>query len=210
MALTSPRYRVLARHNADITEYVRICTICTQHTASLPAQPMLPWDIPNDPWQEIAPDYFHHSGKYYLLIADLFSKYPFLFHISSMSAQFLVQRLDDIIAQYSPSASYTPTMDPLHSARIQKIPAQGVHQSHHLVPPLPLCKWFHRATGEDDEDCTQHCPGCQNIPHDPPTGTAVTSIASNMLLPREILHNNTIQQPGKPLCQWIWKWSRTT
>ena len=66
-----------------IADYIKRCTICTEHKASPPAQPMLPWHIPNAPWQEIVADYFYHSGNDYLFIANLFSKDPFLFHISS-------------------------------------------------------------------------------------------------------------------------------
>ena len=47
---------------------------------------MLPWDIPDGPWQEIAANYCQHKGKVYLLICDLFSKYPFLFKVTSKSA----------------------------------------------------------------------------------------------------------------------------
>ena len=63
--------------DADISDYVRRCTICTKYKASQSTQPMLLWDIPDSPWQELAADYFTNKGKDYLLIADTFSKYPF-------------------------------------------------------------------------------------------------------------------------------------
>ena len=53
----------------DIADYVRYCTICAKHKASQAVQPMLPHDIPDGPWQELATDYFTHYGKEYLLIA---------------------------------------------------------------------------------------------------------------------------------------------
>ena len=88
--------------DSNITDYVKRCAICTQHKACPPAQPMLPRDIPSSPWQEIVADYFNHSSKDYLLMANLFSKYPFLFCITSKSAQALVQKLQDFMSQYSP------------------------------------------------------------------------------------------------------------
>ena len=48
------------------------------HKASPLAQPMLPQDIPDSLWQEIATNYFHHKGKVHLLVYNLFSTYPFL------------------------------------------------------------------------------------------------------------------------------------
>ena len=45
--------------DADIADYVRRCTICTKHKASQTVQPMLPCDIPDVPWQELASEYFY-------------------------------------------------------------------------------------------------------------------------------------------------------
>ena len=40
--------------DVDITDYVRNCTICARHKASQTVQPMLPRDVPDRPWQELA------------------------------------------------------------------------------------------------------------------------------------------------------------
>ena len=60
--------------DADIVDYVSQCTICTKHKASLPAQPMLPRDIPDGPSQDIVADYMTHKSHEYLIICDAFSK----------------------------------------------------------------------------------------------------------------------------------------
>ena len=65
--------------DADIADYVRCYTICAKHKASQAIQPMLPCDIPDGPWQELAADYFTHCGKECLFSADPFSKYPVIF-----------------------------------------------------------------------------------------------------------------------------------
>ena len=85
--------------DADITDYACWCTICTKHKASPPVQPMLPRDIPNGPWQEIAADYLTHKDKEYLLVCNLFSKYPFLYKVSTKSTQSLCS-LQELISQY--------------------------------------------------------------------------------------------------------------
>ena len=120
-------------------------------------KPMFPWDIPNGQWQEIAADYFSHSGKDYLLIADLISKYPFLFYISLKVCVPCPKTWWHHSPVRSSSILYTDQWTPIHS-RIPKVPAEAVHGSHHLIPPLPSFKWVHRATGENTEDCTQHHP----------------------------------------------------
>ena len=66
---------------------------------------MLPWDIPGGPWQEITTNYFTHKGKDYLLVCDSFSKYPFLYKVTSLS---LSQKLKELITQYGPpNRTYT-------------------------------------------------------------------------------------------------------
>ena len=72
--------------NADIADYVKHCTICAKHKASQAVQPMLSHDIPNGPWHELAADCLIHFGNYYLLIADPFSKYLFIFRVHSKTS----------------------------------------------------------------------------------------------------------------------------
>ena len=42
-------------------------------------------NVPEQPWECIAMDYFYASGKLYILICDYFSKFPFLFQMKSTS-----------------------------------------------------------------------------------------------------------------------------
>ena len=86
--------------DADISDYVRRCTICTKYKASQSTQPMLPWDIPDSPWQELAADYFTHKGKDYLLIADMFSKYPFIYKVHSKTTDSIINCLQDLFSQF--------------------------------------------------------------------------------------------------------------
>ena len=88
--------------DSDISDYVSQCTICTKYKASLPAQPMLPRDIPDGPWQDIAADYMTFKSHEYLIICDMFSKYSFVFKVMSKSAQSLYICLLEHILQYGP------------------------------------------------------------------------------------------------------------
>ena len=72
--------------DTDIGDFVRWCTICIKQKASLPAQPMLPRDIPDGPWQDIAADYMTHKSHEYLIICNAFNKYLFVYKVSSKSA----------------------------------------------------------------------------------------------------------------------------
>ena len=69
---------------------------------------MLPCDIPDGPWQELTTDYFTHYGKEYLLLADPFSKYPFIFKVHSKTSDSIANCLQDLFSQYgTPRHSYS-------------------------------------------------------------------------------------------------------
>ena len=119
--------------DADIADYV--CTKCTKHKASPPAQPMLPRDVPDGPWQEIVADYFTHKGKEYLLICDLFSKYPFMYMVSTISAQSLCAHLLDLVSQYGPpSLLFTDNGQPFASEEVTQF-LQCHHTDHSTLSP---------------------------------------------------------------------------
>ena len=66
------------------------------------SSPCCPQEIPDGLWQDITADHFNDKAKDYLLICILFSKYPFLYKITTKSAQFLIQKIQELIAQYRP------------------------------------------------------------------------------------------------------------
>ena len=86
------------RIDANILDYMRRYTTCTRYKATQAVQPMLPRDIPDRPWQELATDYFTHNGKEHILIAEPFSKYPFIFRTRSKTSDSLVQCLQYLIS----------------------------------------------------------------------------------------------------------------
>ena len=101
--------------DADIADYACWCTICTKQNASPPAQPMLPQDIPDGPWQEIAADYFTHKGKEYLLISNQFSKYTLLYKVSTHVCPVSVHPCSSLSCRTAHHPCCLQTMDsPLH------------------------------------------------------------------------------------------------
>ena len=129
--------------DTDIAYYVSWCTICTKHKASLPAQPMLPKDIPNGPWQDITADYMTHKSHEYLIICDAFSKYPFMYKVSSKSAQSLCMHLLELISQYSPPASLsTDNGLPFASDELAEFLTHHHIEHHTTFPHFPRSNGF--------------------------------------------------------------------
>ena len=124
--------------DANIADYVSQCTICTKHKASPPAQSMLPRDNPNGLWQEITAIYLTHKGKEYLLICDLCSKYPFLYKVSTKSAQSLSMCLQELISHYGlPCVLYTNNDPPFASDELMQFlqcnHIDHITSSHHFL-----------------------------------------------------------------------------
>ena len=87
--------------DADIANYVNCCKIYTQHKAKQ-AVPMLPRDVPDSLWQDLAANAFIYTHKEYFLITDNFSKYSFIYQTSSKSADSIIGKLQNLISQYGP------------------------------------------------------------------------------------------------------------
>ena len=49
--------------DVDKAEYVKRSKTCTQHKATQHIQPMIPRDVPEAPWQDLAADFFNFKGK---------------------------------------------------------------------------------------------------------------------------------------------------
>lgn len=60
----------------DISEKVKNCPACLTYHNSQRSEPLLNRELPNIPWTSVDADLFHYQGLSYLLIVDLYSKYP--------------------------------------------------------------------------------------------------------------------------------------
>ena len=70
--------------DADIADYTRRCQECIRWSQP-PKEPLQAHDVPQEPWERIAMDYFYMNGRWYILICDYFSKFPFLFQVKTTS-----------------------------------------------------------------------------------------------------------------------------
>ena len=95
----------------DIVKYVKRYKTCTQHKATQHIQPVIPRDVPEAPWQDLAADFFHFKGKEYLLVADTFSKYPLAFRMTTKTTETVIQKFTQLFSQYGNLRVLQQTMD---------------------------------------------------------------------------------------------------
>ena len=68
---------------ADITDYIKRCLTCIK-SSNLPVKTLHPHEVPPRPWVKIGVDFFQdHLGKKHLIVADYFSKFPYMFPVAS-------------------------------------------------------------------------------------------------------------------------------
>ena len=185
--------------DSDISDYISWCTICTKHKASPPAQPMLPRDIPDGPWQDITADYTTFKGHEYLIICDTFSKYLFVYKVMSKSAQSLCLHLLELILQYGPPMSLSTDSGPPFASN-----ELADFLTHHRIAHHTSSPHFPRSNGFIERQVRTIKTALNTaLPAKKPLEAVLldlrsTPIGSNMPALCEILHNRTIQGPGRP------------
>ena len=83
--------------DADIADYTRRCQECI-HWSQPPKEPLQAHNVPQEPWERIAMDYFYMNSRLYILICDYFSKFPFLFQVKTMSFANLKDHLEELFS----------------------------------------------------------------------------------------------------------------
>ena len=71
--------------NKEIERIVGACNICQGYQNSQSHEPLMPREIPQRPWQIVGTDLFQCHGAEYLIVADYYSKYPFVRKINGPS-----------------------------------------------------------------------------------------------------------------------------
>ena len=185
--------------DADIADYVNRCKTCTQHKAKQAVQPMLPRDVPDSPWLELAADFFTHNHKEYLLIVDTFSKYPFVYQISSKTAEAINKKLQNLISQYGPPKRFfSDNGPPFSSEAFQKFLAS--HYIDHITssPLYPKSNGFIERQIKTIKTALSTASSSGKSLDDLLMSLRSTPIGRHLPSPREILHNRMQDRQGQP------------
>ena len=68
---------------ADITDYIKRCLTCID-SSNLPVETLHPHEVPPGPWVKVGMDFFQDDfRKKHLIIADYFSKFPYVYPVAS-------------------------------------------------------------------------------------------------------------------------------
>ena len=155
---------------------------------------MLPRDIPGGPCQDIAVDYMTHKSHEYLILCNAFSKYPFLYKVTSKSATSLFMHLLELISQYGPPLSLsTDNGPPFASDELAEF------FMHHCIAHHTSSPHFPRSNGFIERQVrTIKTALSTALPAIKPLASVLLYLRSmpigpKMPSPHEILHNRSIQ-----------------
>lgn len=86
--------------NNEIEQLVSNCRICQENSAKNKKEPMIPHEVPNEPFKKVACDILEHKGKSYLALSDYYSKWIELVKLNGKTAQEINKHLIRIFSTF--------------------------------------------------------------------------------------------------------------
>lgn len=82
----------------DIINLVQSCEVCNKYSNRQQRQPLLQPELPGRPFEKLAADIFQLDGQNFLLLADYFSKMPFVKSLKNMTSQEVINYMQSVFA----------------------------------------------------------------------------------------------------------------
>ena len=86
--------------NKEIENHVMHCEPCQVLSKSQQKEPAIPMEIPSRPWQKLGVDLFLHNSSWYVIVADYYSKYPWIFQLAAISSKDVISALKFCFSEY--------------------------------------------------------------------------------------------------------------
>ena len=134
----------------DIERYVASCSSCQKHAGSQRKEPLMPKEVPPCPWHTIATDFFEINGVEYLLVADQFSKFPFVKRMgSSATSKSTIAYFKELLSLYGvPEIVYSDNGTQYTSYEFRKFAERWLFQHITSSPIYPQSNGFIERTVE--------------------------------------------------------------
>ena len=86
--------------NKEIENHVMTWEPCKTISRSQQKEPAILMEIPNRPWQKLGVDIFFQVGKWYLLIAENYSKFPVIHSLPSLTPKDVISAVSSSISVF--------------------------------------------------------------------------------------------------------------
>lgn len=83
----------------DIRHYVEKCPQCIEGRIQK-SEPLMPSPLPEGPWEVVAVDYFKKDGRWFIVIADYYSRYLDVKELNTLTSQGTIKYLKEIFSKF--------------------------------------------------------------------------------------------------------------
>ena len=83
----------------QIENTVASCDTCKTFQNSQQKEPMIPSDIPSRPWHTVSADLYKVNEAWYIILADYYSKFPFVRKLNSLTTTAIIQVIQTILSE---------------------------------------------------------------------------------------------------------------
>ena len=179
---------------ADVMDYIKQCVTCIDN-AKMPVETLHPHEVPTGPWMKVGMDFFQDdSGQKFLIVADYFSKFPFVFPVASTHHRKTLTHLRDLFSTEGvPAVVMTDNGPPFNGEEFQRF-AREFNFKHQTSSPH-----FHQSNGFIEAMVKKVKAAYKKTDRSPNAQARAllqlrdTPIAKDLPSPAEILHGRPAQ-----------------
>lgn len=178
----------------NITERVKACETCEKYGKSNPKQPLLQHEIPSRPFEKIAADIFQLGGQNFLLVADYYSKMPFVKSLRTLSSKETIDYLESIFAIHGiPRTLLTDNAKQFTSLEFKTFQKQWEFNHVTSSPYYPQSNGFIERMVQTVKNCLKKSKETKQNPQLALLALRTTPVDNSLPSPAELLFNRKVQ-----------------
>jgi len=103
----------------QLQEFIENCTACRLNEKNR-AEPLIPTQLPELPWQKVASDLLEYKGNMYLVVTDYYSRYVELAKLTCITSPSIIGHLKSIFARHGIPVAMVTDNGPQYSSSVFK------------------------------------------------------------------------------------------
>ena len=180
--------------NKEIENHVMHCEPCQVLSKSQQKEPAIPMEIPSRPWQKLGVDLFLHDSSWYVIVADYYSKYPWIFQLAAISSKDVISALKFCFSEYGIPEEVRSDNGPQFTAReYHDFAAQYGFRLTTSSPYYPKGHGFIERQGQTIKNLLSKCAKDGSDPYLALLQLRSTPLDSRTPSPGELLHNRKLR-----------------
>jgi len=193
--------QLLARDNVfwfgmtkDIERTVRECDTCNKYGKRQTKQHLLQPEVPNRPFEKLAADIFQFEGKTFLLLADYYSKMPFIKTLRTMTSTETIRYIESVLAIHGiPKTLVTDNAKQFTSMEFKQFTKEWDFNHITSSPHYPKSNGFIERTVRTVQLCLKKAKESRQNPQIALLNLRTTPVDNSIPSSAEILFNRTVR-----------------